>query len=51
MVSTLTLVLVSVFMLVILVFVSGVMERPGIAIPSFLAGFITALLVVKVARR
>ncbi|MEJ5293044.1 MAG: hypothetical protein WHS82_05550 [Candidatus Methanosuratincola sp.] len=49
--DALRLVMVSAFILILLLFFSGTIERPEIGIPSFVAGFICALLFVKILRR
>ncbi|MDH7555888.1 MAG: hypothetical protein ACQXXL_01265 [Candidatus Methanosuratincola sp.] len=49
--DTLRLVMISAFFLILLLFVSGTIERPEIGLPSFVAGFSCALLLLKILRR
>ncbi|MBC7121033.1 MAG: hypothetical protein H5T33_05600 [Candidatus Methanosuratus sp.] len=45
------LVLVSAIILIMIISISGTLERPDIGVPSFVAGFMIAILVVKIFRR
>ena len=49
--DALKLVVVFAFLLILLLFFSGTIERPKIGGVSFVAGFICALLLVKILRR
>ncbi|MBC7126847.1 MAG: hypothetical protein ABC585_07280 [Candidatus Methanosuratincola petrocarbonis] len=49
--DTLKLVMFSALLLILILFVSGTIERPEIGVPSFIAGFACALLLLKILRR
>ncbi|MDI9609447.1 MAG: hypothetical protein QFX34_04105 [Candidatus Verstraetearchaeota archaeon] len=49
--DALRLVMISVFLFVLLLFISGTIERPEIGVPSFVAGFLCAMMLLKILRR